>query len=101
MTRLREGTDGIRAVVADPRCVSIAEGVKATLMRYSLLNDAEVSSRRARDTLKKVSDLAVSLDSELTSHTFHIASFILDRALQCTGQDRSRCVESPPSLSSS
>ena len=70
MTRLREGTDGIRAVVADPRCVSIAEGVKATLMRYSLLNDSEVSSRRARDTLKKVSDLAVSLDSELTSYAF-------------------------------
>lgn len=66
MTRLRDGTDGIRAAVADHRCVSIAEGAMSTLIWLSLLNDAEVSSRRARDMLKKVSDLAASLDSEST-----------------------------------
>ena len=82
MTRLREGTDGIRAVVADPRCVSIAEGVMATLMRFRLLNDAEVSSRRARDMLKKVSELTASLDSELSLFLRYIALLTFDRARQ-------------------
>ncbi len=64
MTVLRQGTDDVRTVMADTRSVVLLWVHRVTHSAISLIDDGELSARRAQDVFDKLSALVASLESE-------------------------------------